>query len=246
MKRVSQNPKKIMMISRDLSCPDFYSEMDKILNFAVTEKTDILLFALFSLDLDHMLNESFRTKLKEYTRKYKKFIVLEFTDLEDFQGNTVLCFNSGEMKVFYQWYGRSNDDDFWKEALLGELPNRIFNGDTLLLICGELSLGLKVNKKTKLVEDPYNFMGWLKNNNIKYILNPFHDTAVRYEVNYKKRELSCNGRKLVSVWNRNPKKHHNSVKPFQFFCDGYDKTNSIRWFESFETRPDIKIAIAIA
>ena len=51
----------------------------------------------------------------------------------------------------------------------------------LLLICGELNLGLKINKKTDNVEDPYNFLGWLKKNDIKLIMDPFHDTAVRYE-----------------------------------------------------------------
>ena len=85
------------------------------------------------------------------------------------------------MKVFFQWFGKSVDHAFLKEALLGESPHRVFNKNELLLICGELNLGLKINKKTDNVEDPYNFLGWLKKNDIKLIMDPFHDTAVRYE-----------------------------------------------------------------
>lgn len=243
MKTVSENSKKIMMISRDLGCDDFYSELDRILEIGVKEKVDVLLFALFTLDYEHITKESLRLKLVEYTKKYKKFILVEFADLSDFSDCTVVCFNNGQMKVFYQLVGKSNAKPFWKEALISELPNRIFNNDMLVLICGEMNLGLTVNKKTNKVEDPYKILNWLKDQNIKIILDPFHDTAVRYEVAYKKRELSKDERLVVSIWNRNPRKHHNAIRPFQIFYNRFDMSKKAYSFSNETIRKDIKIFI---
>lgn len=233
--------RRVLMVSRCLSKEDVYAELEQILSIAGKRKVDLVVFALFTLDHKYMYQRAFRERLRWYSRRHKMMLVMEFTDTETLRDNVVFVFNSGQMRVFYQWFSKSGGDELWKEALLGELDNRVFNDSDLLLICGELSLGLKVDRKLGRIVDKYNFLKWLKQKQIEIILDPFHDTAVRYEVAMKRRLLSVNGRCLISVWNKNPKKHHNSKVPFQVFYDGEDVSSAVEKIIDVKIRDDIQI-----
>jgi hypothetical protein len=180
---------------------------------------ETVVYALWSHDLRKMppLDEArvFGSTTKVQT------VVLEVLDGED--GWIEVWRRGAAPHRFRQRFTRSGSPPSCKQAFMDGLPARRF-GSTLMMACGETNI-VSTRRGSDKIRDPFDFMGWLEQNQPRLILNPSHSYMRRHEMTTK-RALYSEGRTLLTVWNRGAKPPE-SRRPWQAFVDGEDRTDEI-------------------
>lgn len=233
---------KYMLVSREYWEPDFYEDFFEIVKLCKQSGGVVaLVFALHSIDEKKLHRISFRVKLKQATCDGLK-ILFETSDLKDTrQNNTQVMILNGALKLFYQWFSKSSDPILHKEALIADLPARMLDQETLIIVCGEIS-ALTVNHNDKSTRDDFELLPWLNNKKVKVIINAAHDEFLRWEMPLKKKELSKQNRLVLSVWNANRKKRNSKV-PWSAYHDGVNVTEKIVELQNHGLRKDIRIGL---
>jgi hypothetical protein len=139
-----------------------------------------------------------------------------------------------------QKFGRSADAARTKTALLKELPARKF-GSSLLLLCGETNI-IRTKRRSKKVEDRFDFRAKLKELGIKLIVNPVHDYMRRPEMKTKRAILSEDVGLVVSVWNRG-NKDREAEAPWTAHLDGEDISARIEEKTAIPSQPGIRMGL---
>ena len=232
---------RIGLVSRNLETKDYSRVLGNVLQLLDTEKCDVALFSLYSID---------RRKTPDPVQlfpetKHLKMIVLEICSkisvaAEKREPKHVSVFirhrGKWEETRLEQQFGTVN----WHtknskiENLAGTaqvtsfvtevLPQRKFLDNTCLFICGEIN-GVKYDKGNKAkgvtgeINDYLEVAAAVEKLGCTIILNPSHDKMKRHEMDKKRAQLSKN-RWLVSVWNKSDDKPEGGKPSWQVWHNG--------------------------
>ncbi len=131
----------------------------------------------------------------------------------------------------------------WVAPISGNFaPKRVF-GNFATVICGEVS-AVRCDRKQKKVVDEYKVSEFFDRQKIRYILNPFHTWARRYEINEKRKYYSRHNKVVLSVWCRSENGKGEAKNPWIAFHDGVNITDCIKEIRKpIPQRPDIRIGV---
>ncbi len=205
---------------------DFSYSLPGVLKLLDSKKCDAALFSLFGI----VPRPGYRLqKALGSLKNLRAVLIEEFSDERSKRNDT-------RFVVYYRsrraWHKYHLDQVFGsltrfplqklKDFVAHEMPRRML-GNSCILLCGE-SNGVKYSRSRKRVEDTFGLRKSIpKTTNV--ILNPVHDRMTRFEMNFKRRFLSENGRWVISVWNKGKKDRAGHVKdgkhpPWTVFHNG--------------------------
>ncbi len=244
-------PKIVAVIARDFDDEDesdggfdddnmgFNPYFSEIIKVADKEDADLILFSLWSHD-ETKLGALSRSILFPRQTKHR-FVVLEIVNNKE--GEILVHERTKKSPIrIKQYFGRSADSKAKKIKFVSSLKDRTF-GNSVIFVCGETNI-LNTKLKNNNISDDFNVIDYLKNNKIKFILNPVHDYMVRYEMTAKRLALSRAGNTLICVWNRGCKSGSEAKVPWAAYRDGEVITNKIRELERpIARQPGIRIGI---
>jgi|YelNatPaOPRAMG01_1025707.scaffolds.fasta_scaffold125041_1 hypothetical protein len=212
------NIKKLGIVSHDYSCEednklrDFSYAFADILKCLDNKGCNSVLFALFTL----IPRNDF--KIEDYLKEQKNIELVFIEEFKEENGNKYVIYykldSNWHKYCLTQKFGKLKYTHKFRNEIITPFINevrtqRIFGNFTVLL-CGESNI-VKYSKKSKSVEDPFNYLKEIPIN-IKVILNPIHDRMTRFEMKRKREFLSNKERYVVSVWNKGKKDKNGKVK----------------------------------
>jgi hypothetical protein len=238
---------KVALVSHDYNIADSrglydYSEHFTRINKLCDEQgCDTILYALYTWDPDSAVPRNQDSIFVGLA--HVRWVILEVGRRPfSFEGAHVEVWQRGSKtpKIAKQRFAKSSSDDASKRAFMIDLLKRQVT-NALLVLCGETNIGSLVRGSDNF-SDPYHFADWLREMQIRVILNPIHDYMRRYEMKEKRRFYSLGGRTVISVWNQG--KGRESSVPWTVFLDGDERTNAVRELpRSFAGRFDVRIGL---
>ena len=227
---------------------DYSESYSEILARCDSEQCDTVVFALYTWDTKSRIAKTHATIFGNSA--HVRRVLLEAGDLPadafpKIEDLTVEVWQrEATMPIVFQ-QRFSGGGQTGRSHLIADLPERLFDRTTLVIICGES--GIVREKRAGGFRDDFGFMNWLDANGVLFILNPIHDfmgISHGIDMRNKRKHYSCGGRTVFSVWNQGNGRDAEVSVPWTVFCDGKDVTNTVRELVNpIAERPDLRIGV---
>jgi hypothetical protein len=238
MTRRKSNPRRILLVARDLQQADFSDHIAPVMKVAEAQKADTVSFALFTFrEQGHSWGDFFRGN------RTVQRVLIEIGDFEKANGKQVTQLwqrHRRKPTVMVRQFARSSEPANRKLSLISKFKSRVF-GTMLTLICGELSI-INTVRGSERIKDPFGFRKLMRRAKIDVVLAPAHTRMARYEMNIKRQALSRNRRLLVSVWNTDTNNKLSGKTPWVAYRNGR-KIPIETIANPVRSRPDIQFGL---
>jgi hypothetical protein len=237
--------RKVALVSHDYNVADDRGLCDYSEHFARINKLcdeqgcDTILYALYTWDQDSQVARNHDAIFGGLDHIQRVILEVGQRGPKGIDHSEVWSRGQQGPLVAHQHFAKGAERKCKKQAFIDDLPTRRL-ADGLLMLCGESNIA-KMEHHSDF-NDPLGFTDWLKEMNIRVILNPIHDYMTRYEMREKRRHYSDGGRTVISVWNQG--KGREAALPWTVFHDGIERATAVRELPSpFSDRPDIRIGV---
>ena len=235
-------PRRIALVSKDISKPCFGAVLGQIAELADKHQAEALIFSLFSFWDDRSSTQPSQRILFS-RKKFLTWCLFERGSWNEDNNYRVERWEKGKNPVsFIREFARSASPPAKKIALIEKMPtDRLFGNGYAFLYCGEAGI-CKISHATRKINDEYGFLPLLKKLKVRVLIDSSHTVFRRWEFKYKYQAFSSQNRTYIGLWNE--KKGYRTNFPWLCYKNGKECTEEITEIENpIPSRKDIRIGI---